>query len=229
MSRTRHARPNGPAHARGVETVPDEIREAQPAATPDTSDQRRGPRRRPRSDRAAALPAGSATARNWIPPRWPYLILTMLAAIGSGMVATRSVPDPLILGMLGLAVLAVALVGPVHVYVANRRLKPRLAALVLVVVLPMFLFGLAVTRWTASGSLPWDVAIASLLCVAGVAAAYLRRQPGVIFAAQLSVWSAAVLNHASIAGAMTVLVALAVAILVSREQNREQRMEEERR
>src|SRR5687768_2478799 len=229
MSRTRHARPNGPAHARGVETVPDEIREAQPAATPDTSDQRRGPRRRPRSDRAAALPAGSAAGRNWIPPRWPYLILTMLAAIGSAMVAARGVLEPLVGAMLAAAVIAVALVGPAHAFVANRHLWPRLAAVATVVILPMFLFGLGITRWAVSGSLTWDVAIASQLCVAGVAAAYLRRQPGVIFAAQLSVWSAAVLNHASVAGGITVLVALAVATLVSREQNREQRMEEERR
>src|SRR5690606_18572465 len=71
--------------------------------------------------------------------------------------------------------------------------------------------------------------IAVLLCVAGVAAAYLRRQPGVIFAAQLSIWSAAVLAHASFAGGITILVALAVAILVSREQHREDRQEEEHR
>ena len=46
--------------------------------------------------------------------------------------------------------------------------------------IPLFLFGLAITRWTAHGNLPWDVAIAGLLCTAGIAAAYLRRQPGVI-------------------------------------------------
>jgi diguanylate cyclase (GGDEF)-like protein/PAS domain S-box-containing protein len=229
MSQTRHARPNGPAHARGVEAVPDETREAKPAATPETSDQRRGPRRRPRSDRAAALPAGSAAGRNWIPPRWPYLVLTMLAAIGSGMVATKAFPGQVIGGMFAVALLGVAVVGPAHAFAANRGVWARLAALIAVVITPMFLFGLGVIRWTANGSLPWDVAIASLLCVAGVAAAYLRRQPGVIFAAQLSVWSAAVVAHASIAGAVTVLVALAVAILVSREQHREQRFEEERR
>ncbi len=192
-------------------------------------EQRSGPRRRPRSDRAAALQGSSNTARNWIPPRWPYLILTMLAAIGSGMVAARGLPDRQVGAMLVTAVLAVALVGPAHVFAASRGTWPRLVAVVTVVILPMFLFGLAVTRWAANGALTWDVTIASLLCVAGVAAAYLRRQPGVIFAAQLSVWSAAVLTHASLAGAITVLVALAVAILVSREQYREQRLEEERR
>jgi hypothetical protein len=163
------------------------------------------------------------TGRNWIPRRWPYLIRSMLAAIGSCMVATRSVPGILTAAMLALAVAGSACVGMAHVYVAQRGLRARIAALVAVVIAPMFLFGLAITRWTALKDLPWDVAIASLLCVAGIAAAYLRRQPGVIFAAQLSVWSAAVAAHASVAGGITHLVALAVAILVSREQMREQR------
>jgi diguanylate cyclase (GGDEF)-like protein/PAS domain S-box-containing protein len=232
MPRTSQARSTAAAHPRDGEAASAEpIRETKgdAAAPPGTDEQRRGPRRRPRSDRAAEIPAGSAMARNWIPRRWPYLILTMFAAIGSGMVATRAMPEPLIGAMLVAAVLAVALVGRAHAFVANRGPWPCLAAVTAVVILPMFLFGLAVTRWVAAGSLTWDVAIASLLCVAGVAAAYLRRQPGVIFAAQLSVWSAAVATHASVAGGITVLVALAVAILVSREQHREQRLEQERR
>jgi diguanylate cyclase (GGDEF)-like protein/PAS domain S-box-containing protein len=230
MSRTAQARSTAAPRARGGEAVPaSEVRAKESPAAAPGDDKRQGPRRRPRSDRAAALPAGASAGRNWIPHRWPYLILTMLAAIGSGMVGTKSMPGAVTSAMLAVAVLAVALVGPAHSYVANRGVRPRLVALLAVVILPMFLFGLALTRWTAIGSLPWDVAIASLLCVAGVAAAYLRRQPGVIFAAQLSIWTAAVLTHASMAGGITILVALAVAILVSREQNREQRLEEERR
>jgi diguanylate cyclase (GGDEF)-like protein/PAS domain S-box-containing protein len=168
-------------------------------------------------------------AHSWLPDRWPYLILTMVAAIGAAIVAAKGVPDPLARAMLGAALVAVALIRPAHAFAVSRRLWPRLTVVAVVVVLPMFLFGLALTRWALSGELAWDVAIAAQLCVAGVAAVYLRRQPGAIFAAQLSVWSAAVLSHASIAGGITVLVALAVAILVSREQNGEQRLEEERR
>jgi diguanylate cyclase (GGDEF)-like protein/PAS domain S-box-containing protein len=198
-------------------------------AAPRPEEQRRGARRQPRPDRALVAPFGEHAGRNWIPRRWPYLILTMVAAIGSCIVATRGLPGPVTALMLGLAVAGAACVGVAHRLVANRRLPWRLAAVVAVVVLPMFLFGLALTRWTAIRGLSWDVAIASLLCVAGVAAAYLRRQPGVIFAAQLSVWGAAVLAHASLAGGVTVLVALLVATLVSREQHHEQRLEEERR
>ncbi|HLV06501.1 MAG TPA: EAL domain-containing protein [Croceibacterium sp.] len=153
----------------------------------------------------------------------------MLAAIASAIVATREVPEPLVGGMLVAAVLGVSLVGPAQALAARKARGSRLAAVAAVVVLPLFLFGFGVKRWTVAGGLPWDVAIAVLLCVAGVAAAYLRRQPGVIFAAQLSIWSAAVLAHASLAGGITILVALAVAILVSREQHQEDRQEEEHR
>ena len=199
------------------------------AKAPPSSEQRRGPRRHPRHDRALVAPFTDTFGRDWIPRRWPYLILTMIAAIVSGSVATLGIPEPVTAILLGLGVAGAAAVGIAHRAVAKRRVRGRLAAVALVVVAPMFLFGLGITRWTASGSLHWDVAIASLLCVAGVAAAYLRTQPGVIFAAQLSVWSAAVMTHASVAGGITILVALAVAILVSREQHREQRFEAERR
>src|SRR5688572_32194180 len=127
MSRTRQARSIAAARPRGGEAAPaGEVRVVQGNVA--TNEQRSGPRRRPRSDRAAALPAGSAAGRNWIPPRWPYLILTMLAAIGSAMVAARGVLEPLVGAMLAAAVIAVALVGPAHAFVANRHLWPRLAA-----------------------------------------------------------------------------------------------------
>ena len=196
---------------------------------PPIQDKRRGPRRRAASDRATAVQVGTNTAQNWLPPRWPYLILTMVAALASALVATRTAPNLIISGMLLFAVIGVALVGPAHAFLARSGTQGRLAITAAVVVLPLFLFGFGVNRWQATGGLPSDVAIAILLCVAGVAAAYLRNQPGVIFAAQIAVWSAAVVAHESLAGAVTMLIALAVAILVSREQYQEHRLEEQRR
>jgi len=233
MSRTSQARTTEPARVRG----PDPARprterrpDAGEASVQAMDDQRRASRRQPRSDRALVAPFSDHFGRNWIPRSWPYLLLTMIAAIGSCMVATRSLPGPITAAMLALAMTGASCVGIAHRWVSRRGVPSRLGAVLAVVVMPMFVFGVGLTRWTAVRGLPWDVAITALLCVAGVAAVYLRRQPGVIFAAQLSVWSAAaVVMHASIAGATTVLVALAVAILVSREQNRGQRREDERR
>ncbi len=223
MSGARPARSNDTARARAVKVAGTGSPEATPAG-----EQRRGPRRRSSADRALVAPFTDTLGRHWIPGRWPYLILTMVAAVVCCSVATMALPEPLTAVFLGLAVAGTACVGIAHRAVAKRQLGARVAAVVLVVIVPMFLFGLGITRWTVAGSLSWDISIATLLCTAGVAAAYLRTQPGVIFAAQLSVWSATVATNASLAGAITIAVALAVAILVSREQHREQRREDER-
>jgi len=231
MSRSNQAR-SAAAAARGRGESAAPARSA-PTETPvrksSQAEQRQGPRRAPRSDRALGVGLGTDGQLNWLPKRWPYVVLTLVTACISGVVATKGLPGPVTLGMMILAIAGVSSVGLAHRFVANRGVYARIAAVFTVVVAPMFLFGLAVTRWTQIGLLPWDVAIALLLCVAGVAAAYLRRQPGVIFAAQLSIWSAAVITNASIAGGVTVLVALFVAVLVSREQIAEQRSEEEQR
>src|SRR5690606_23755403 len=120
-------------------------------------------------------------------------------------------------------------VGLAHNLVAKRGLHARLAAAFLGVVAPMFLLGLGITSWIELGGLQWGVGIAALLCVSSIAASYLRRPPGVLCAGKLSAWSAAVIAQGSLAGVATVLVALAVAVLISREQMREQRLAEERR
>jgi diguanylate cyclase (GGDEF)-like protein/PAS domain S-box-containing protein len=57
----------------------------------------------------------------------------------------------------------------------------------------------------------------------------LRRQPAVIFAGQLAMWSPAAIAHQSYGGVITLLVALVVAVLISREQLLEQRREDDDR
>ena len=118
---------------------------------------------------------------------------------------------------------------PIFDHVRERRIVAKLFAVLAVVVLPMFLFGFRMAVWTVHQGLPWDIAVAALLGVGIIAAVYLRRQPGVIFAGQLAMWSAVALIHQSYSGAITLLAALAVAVLVSREQLHEQRCEDEDR
>ncbi len=192
-------------------------------------DRRQQSRRAPRHDRSLVMPGLKNSARNWIPHRWPYVILIMIAAVASSATATRILPDTVAGTMLALAVVLASVVGPAHRLARKHGLVVRLGATLTAVVLPLFLFGLGVTNWVVLGGLPWDVAVAMLLCVGGIAAAYLRRLPGVIFAAQLAMWSAVVLARESVVGGVILLVALVVAVMVSRDQAREQRMEDERR
>src|SRR5690606_24829833 len=146
-------------------------RESEPAAhsgartVPPRTEKRVGPRRQPRPDRALVAPFTDSFGRDWIPRRWPYLILTMIAAAVSCAVAALATPDVPTAALLVLAVAAAAGVGPAHRMVAKRRVRARLVAVALVVVAPMLMFGLGITRWTVSGALGWDMAIASLLRV----------------------------------------------------------------
>ena len=80
---------------------------------------------------------------------------------------------------------------PVFDRVRRGRSVVRLAAVLAVVVLPLFLFGLGMTVWTIRQGLPWDIAVAAQMGVGITAAVYLRRQPGANFAGQLAMWSAA--------------------------------------
>jgi diguanylate cyclase (GGDEF)-like protein/PAS domain S-box-containing protein len=221
MSRASTARTTAPARA----TAPD----VSPAADAQTDERRQGMRRNPRPDRSLAMPRGSQASRNWVPRRWTYVVLAMVAAAATGAVAARGLPAPAVGGMLLAAVVLAGLVGPAHELIRARGLSARIAATFATIALPMFLFGLGMSNWAEYGALPWDTALAALLCVGAIAAAYLRRMPGIIFAAQLGMWSAPAVIHQSIGGAVTLLVALIAAILVSREQAREQRLEEEQR
>ena len=161
MSRAAKVRSTAPARVgpeqlapRGGEALPETAPEAAPESARSAAERRRGARREPRPDRALAVPQSSTLGRNWIPRRWPYLVLAMLAAVASAMVTTRGIPDVTEGVMLALALLGAAAVSPVHARVANRRLGARLAAVFAVVVAPMFLFGLAMTRWAIADGLP---------------------------------------------------------------------------
>ena len=178
-------------------------------------------------ERAFSPPSQPAPWEQWLPKNWPWLIGTMVAAIGGSILAAKSLPNQHLAVILGASLLLMLPMNKVRALTQNRAMPARLAAIAFVVVLPLFLFGLGMTQWASSGGLRWDIAIAALLGVNGVAAGYLRRQPGVIFAAQLAIWTAAVASNASLAGVISLGIALLIASFFSREQIREQREEED--
>jgi hypothetical protein len=186
-------------------------------------------RREPRANRSLAMPLGSDDGHAWFPRKWPYLIVCMLGAVVSSALAAGAVPGPYSSAMLALALAGVCCAQPIFDRAGRARIAARLAVAAAVVALPMFLFGLGMTVWTVRQGLPWDIAVAAMVGVGITSAVYLRRQPGVIFAGQLAMWSAAALAFQSVAGATMLLVALCIAVLISREQLEEQRREEAER
>jgi diguanylate cyclase (GGDEF)-like protein len=156
------------------------------------------------------------------------VIVSMAGSIASSALGTSILPRLPGAICLGAAIVLACGVWPAHRLVRTSGLWLRVVATGVVVVLPLFLFSMGMTLWAIRGGLPWEVAVAALLCVGSVAGVYLRQLPAAIFAAQLALWSATVLVYESLAGTATLLVAAAVATLVNAEQNREQRLEEER-
>jgi diguanylate cyclase (GGDEF)-like protein/PAS domain S-box-containing protein len=196
---------------------------------PSLSERRQLSRRSARADRALVLAASIADESQWIPRQWPYLLLCMTAAIGCSMLVAHRLPGNISGPLLGSA-LVIALGVPLgHRVAQGRGWLVRLAAVLVVVILPLFLFGLGMTIWTVRQGLPWDIALAALLWVGSIAGAYLRRQPGVMFAGQLAMWAAAAIVHQSLAAGVTLGVAFVVAAMVARDQVREQREEEQRK
>lgn len=212
-----------PLEAGLVDGAPDE---APPA------DQRRGDRRAaPRRWRAspAHVSRQAEAARHWLPRAWPYLPLAMVAAMAGASLFQLAPPSPLVALVLGVSIIGPLCLGRVHAAMNSCRFAGRIAGVGAVLIGPLFLFGLGITRWASSGGLAWDTALAALLCIAGIATAYLRRWPAMIFTAQLAIWSAVVITHGSVAGVACLLIAFVVAVLVSREQQAEWRAEEEDR
>lgn len=184
-----------------------------------SSDRRLGARRETRADRALSVPAAIRPSEEWFPPRWPYLIYSMGVAIAVCIVASRTLPGPVAVGLLVSALACVACISHVHVIVSRHRERARFLGAFIVVVAPLFLFGLGMSHWSGKGQLPWDYTIGVLLCVGSIASTYLRRQPGMIFTAQLAIWSSAVIANFSLAGAVGLFFAVVLAVIVSRDQN----------
>ncbi len=134
-----------------------------------------------------------------------------------------------VIGLLGCSFLSAVQIGRVYDMVLHRGTTAKGIGLVVAVVMPLFLLGAGLGRWAAEGGIAWEVMLASLLTLTGVATAYLRRQPLAIFASQFAIWIAIVVTHFSIIGAIALAVATVVAVLVTREQLAEQQEERERR
>ncbi|QZH76758.1 MAG: EAL domain-containing protein [Erythrobacter sp.] len=192
------------------------------------TERRDGQRRAPRADRAVNAPRYMQAHHHWFPRRWTYVILGIVGAITVCVVFSAKLPRPGTWAILVCSVIFAMQISRVHDLVAQRERLAKIIALAGVVMLPLFMFGMGLTIWATNQGIAWDVALVGMLCVSGIATAYLRRQPAAIFAAQFSIWSSAVVTHGSLAGILGLAVGMLVAVLVVREQVEENRVERER-
>ncbi len=189
-------------------------------------DRRKGPRREPKPDRASEFAEQSLAANDLLPRNWTYLIAGMLASIGAAFILSGGLPRSSTIFLLSVSLLLVVVCGSWFSGAALPDRKSRILALSLTVILPPFMFGLGMMRWALADGLPYDAALATLLCVGGITSTLMRRHPVTILSAQLSIWSAAVVANGSLAGLSALLVALSVAAVVGREEVERMREEE---
>lgn len=177
--------------------------------------------------RQAEPPLHALVERELFPRAWPFLVLAMLTSVVAVANAAASLPSLLTGGMLILSILGVLLVKRVWNAVAGRDLPIMALGAIAIVGIPLFLFGLGLMRWMMEDHVAIGVSVAAMLAVSSIAAVYLRRQPAMIFAAQLALWSAAVFAFGSVIGGLALLGGMVVAALVTREQMQQQRKETE--
>ncbi len=162
----------------------------------------------------AATPVGAT----WLPARWPLLPVTMIVASGISAAGSRNMP-PLAAGAcLAIAVASTFIRAKAREAEQHLEGPRRFAVAIGAVAGPMLVFALGILLWRTLGALPDMAAIEALLLVSGVAAVYTRRHPVLIFVAQLAVWLPNVITGNSFSGFSGLLLGLAIAAMVSREQ-----------
>ena len=191
------------------------------------ADRRKDERRETMRGREASPPIHALVERELFPRKWPFLILAMVGAVLATANAASSIPSTSTALALLFSILGVLPVRTVWKAVTGReRLTMALGAFG-VVILPLFLFGLGMIRWTMESGMEWDVPIAALLGVSSIAVVYLRRQAAMIFAAQMAIWLAGVIAFGSLLGALALVVGLGLAVMITRDQLAQQALETE--
>ena len=190
------------------------------AAAAQAADRRSGERRENVSSRQIAPPTYVLLERELFPRKWPFLLLSMGGSLLFGLIF-GSLPG-IFASIILLSSIALATqVGKVWTRVADRDLRTRIVGASIGALLPLFLFGSGMTIWTRQGGVPLDFTVTALLTVSSIALVYLRRHAAMIFAGQLAIFAAILVTYMSLAGVLGLVGAIALAVVVTREQVRQ--------
>ena len=141
------------------------------------------------------------------------------AALLTGL-ATKALPDPLTAVMLVIAV-AMAALTPLAVRFERHRLETaahRYAFALVVVSLPMALFGTAMTRWTLVANANWQDTLGLIVIASTLAIIILNRRVSSITAAQVGLWGAIALQTGNAATYFTLAIGGAIGLYAARRE-----------
>ncbi|MDJ0977931.1 MAG: EAL domain-containing protein [Erythrobacter sp.] len=167
-------------------------------------------RRRSHPDDRATAGEALFESHYYLPQDQRGLALFMLLAFLIAGGVARTIPTPLALVAAG-ASIALILLGAPFAKLERRAETPdkvRHALMVIGIMLPMALAGYAFANWVIVG-LPWQWAVASLVCINAASAALYRARIVAMFTAKISIWAAFALVHPS---ALTVSAVIGAAL-----------------
>ena len=186
------------------------------------ADRRRSPARRSsfEDDRLAPSAETELFEQPLLPEGWLYLVLAMALLILGNMGFTQGLPPVSALPAFALSFGGVFLIPLASRLEARAGGWLRLALDILVLIVPLAAFSVALVSWSESAALGAPEAVGTLVALGAVASAVIRRNAGLVFAAQIALWTPAIPLGASSAGHAFVVAGFALAIIVARSQAR---------
>ena len=150
--------------------------------------------------------------RKRIEPNWILMAPVFVGAVMLTGIATLTVPRLATIALVLGAIWAAALTPTVAKFESGRLHDPvhRTALSAVHVGLPMFLFGLAIARWSRYAGNQWENSIGILVIVGSLAAIILNRRVASIIISQVSLW----MGVAVIAGSRGTYFAMAIGCAV---------------
>lgn len=205
---------------------------AQPHGTP--AGQTLKPRTAAPNRPPARRGSDSWVLRDLIEPNWQLMAPVFGGALVLNGIAFLSIPSwPTV--VISLAAIALAASAPRMVRYEREQLstaKSRTIASTLFIALPMFLFGLALSRWTHRIEAPWEGPVGTGVIVATLATIILNRRVAGIITAQAAFWSGMAVYSGSrgtwFALAVGGLVGFYAAIRQARSDEAQARLERDR-
>ena len=161
-----------------------------------------------RSDVAgAAFLFGTGPGRGLIAREWPHMALPMVLGVGGLAVANGTIHPTIapVLALLASALMFVARFTSNYESKGDHSTAKRMVLMAASIGLPLFVYGVAIGMWAASGSVPWIQAMALLVTISLLATVTESGRLAGMLTAEVAMWSG-VTWVVSLAGGIVSLV-----------------------
>jgi len=158
--------------------------------------------------------------RSLVSPGWSKMTPVILVSSGLAWAIGRDMPSATSLALIGIGGLMPLATKPVYKFEksGDPPLALRVALLLAVVALPMFLVGLGNSLWSSADALDWRLGFAALIAMTSLAAVIQSGRAFGLFAGQIACWGAVIMVKGSLGSAALLVVCMLFAALIIRRQ-----------